>query len=376
MSNNTSLGIYNPIFYASEALIILYKRLGMANAVYRGFDATPQQKGSTIQINRPTTFTAAAMPVAASPLNPNVVVITLNQWYGVTFQLTDKELAYTKEKIIADHINPAAFAVADQIDQTLCALYSQVPWQFTASATFALTDLTAVRKQMFNNKVPLADRHIMVNGEREAGMLNLDTFNIVSRSSDGTATQRDGYLGNKFGFEIFANQNVQASTAGALAITGTLATVGASVVGATQLTLGATTLTGTVKVGDIFTLAGTVQQYVCQANATAAANQVVVQIFPTLQVADPGGTTVTNLQNSKNENLAFHRNAFALAMAPLSELGDGLGARIATAQDPITGLTLRSRVFYDGTNAQLNVSIDALWGVQTLDPNLAVRYQS
>ena len=60
-------------------------------------------------------------------------------------------------------------------------------------------------------------------------------------------------------------------------------------------------------------------------------------------------------------------------MAPLTEMGNGLGARIATVTDPVSGLSLRSRLFYDGDTSKVFVSIDALWGIKTLDPNLACR---
>ena len=57
-----TLGIYDPIFYAQEALVQLEKALGLAGRVHRGYDSTPQQLGSTIQIRRPGIFTATAMP--------------------------------------------------------------------------------------------------------------------------------------------------------------------------------------------------------------------------------------------------------------------------------------------------------------------------
>ena len=60
-------------------------------------------------------------------------------------------------------------------------------------------------------------------------------------------------------------------------------------------------------------------------------------------------------------------------MAPLSDMGGMLGAKIATVQDPITGLTLRSRIFYDGDKSLVKVALDALWGVAVLNPNRCVR---
>ena len=35
-------------------------------------------------------------------------------------------------------------------------------------------------------------------------------------------------------------------------------------------------------------------------------------------------------------------------MAPLTRIGDGLGARIETVVDPITNIALRSRIYYLG----------------------------
>ena len=62
--------------------------------------------------------------------------------------------------------------------------------------------------------------------------------------------------------------------------------------------------------------------------------------------------------------------------APLSELGGQLGAKIATVADPQTGLSLRSRLFYDGSNSKVIVALDVLYGVKTLEPNRAVRLRN
>src|SRR4051812_29511911 len=115
MSNE--LSVYDPLFYSQEAIIQLHKALGMAARVHRGYDKSPQQKGSTISISRPSTFTAKAAPQSAQDIDAGEVQIVLDQWYEVKFKLTDKELTYTTDKIITDHIGPAAYAIADKIDQ-------------------------------------------------------------------------------------------------------------------------------------------------------------------------------------------------------------------------------------------------------------------
>lgn len=371
-----TLSVYDPIFYAQEALIQLEKALGMAGRVHRGHDKAPQQKGATISIRKPGAFTAQDAPSPAQDIDAGEVQIALANWKEVKFGLTDRELAATGEVIIGEHIRPAAVALADAIDQSLCALYAEVPWFHDVAATAGVADIVAVRRAMFDNKVPLRDPamlHWMIDGDMEADFLNQTAFTQWQGSGDiGAAAQVSGSLGRRFGFNFFANQNVRAHSAGTLSSTTPLLQ-GAHAKGATQVTLDAATLTGTLKAGDSFVLAGNAQRYAVTADAAASANAVTVSIAPALVKAYGDNAQATVSLDDHAASLAFHRNAFALAMAPLSELGNQLGARIATVADPVTGLALRSRLFYDGNNSKVFVALDALWGVKTLDPNLAVR---
>lgn len=372
-----TLGLYDPLFYANEALIQLEKVLGMASHVHRGYEKDPQQPGSIIKIRRPGTFVAQSMPVSTpADILPDEVTVTLNRWFGVVFALTDQELTYTTEKIISEHIRPAAVALADKIDDDLCGLYADVPWFVEAQNPGAIVDFTSVRQVMFDNKVPNVPRFMMINGEREADYLALAAFHEADKSSDGAATQREGFLGRKFGYDIWANQNVKLHDPTPLAITGAV-TSNARAVGDTTITLtAATSMTGTFKKGNTFSLAGVAQRFAAAADAVAAANAITVTLSEPVKVAISGGSVATLRELDRYANLAFHRNAFALAMAPLTQIGDGMGARIATSVDPITNLALRSRMWYEGKEAKTYIGIDALWGVKTLDPTLAVRLES
>lgn len=372
MSN--TLGVYDPTFYANEALIWLKNALGLAMRVHRGYDKEPQQKGSTIQIRRPGTFTAQDAPGSDMDVNSENVAITLNKWKEVKFKLTDKELSYTQQQIIDEHIGPAAYAIAAAIDEDLCALYKDVPWfSGTAGTTpSAVADITGARKVLSKNRVPMNDLHLMIDPDAEDKFLQLAAFSQHQGGGDaGVMTQMTGSLGTKFMFEVFMNQNVKTHTKGT-ASTGTLAVNGATTKGATTINLDAGTVTGTLVPGDTFVIAGNTQRYAVTNTVTASGNALTgVQFTPALvaDAADDAVVTAT-LQNGVR-NLAFHRHAFALAMAPLSELGNGRGAEIATVIDETTNLTLRSRIWYDGDNSCLKVGLDALYGVKCLNPNLA-----
>lgn len=368
------LSVYDPLFYAQEAIIQLEKNLGMAGRVHRGYDKAPQQKGSVISISKPSTFTALAAPQSAQSLEAGEVQITLDQWYEVKFALTDKELTFTTNKIIDDHIRPAAYAIADKIDQQLVALYKDVPWSNTNGSPLAVADFTANRKVLNVNAAPTDLRHMMLSPTQEEEALNLSAFSQQQGAGEqGVQTQMRGTLGMKYGYEVFMNQNVASHTTGVSAdATGALTTAGTK--GDTAISFDSVTSGGTFKAGDSFVIAGNTQRYVFTADFTATAGaKADAPIFPALVQDYDNLSVVTITLLSGEQGMGFHRNAFALAMAPLSETGNGLGARIATVTDPVSGLSLRSRLFYDGDTSKVFVSIDALWGKKTLDPNLACR---
>lgn len=377
-----TLSIYDPIFYAQEALIALEKALGLAGRIHRGFDATPQQKGSVISIRRPSTFAAQDAPSVAQDVNASKVDITLNKWREVKFSLTDKELTHTKEQIIVDHIRPAAYALADDLDQNLATLYKYIPWFFDvaggAGSTLVLADIAKTRKVLFDNAVPMNDGnlHLMVGGAEEAALLPLlspiGTAGLTGGA--GVETLRRGALGTVFGFEAFANQNTPSHTPGVSAdATGALTANAAK--GATSISFDSITTAGTVKAGDSFVLAGNTQRYVFTADYTATAGAIAnASIYPALVQAHVSTDVITINLDTHVANLAFHRNAFALATAPLSEMGGELGgARIATIADPVTNLSLRSRIYYMPDVSAVKVALDILYGYVPLDANLATR---
>ena len=379
-----SLGNYNPVFYAQEALIQLEKALGMAGRVHRGYEEERKSfgRGQTINIRKPSTFTAQNAPSSAQDLDTGTTALVLDHWKEVKFKVSDRELAFTGQKIIDDHIRPAAYALADDVDQRLAALYKDIPWFTTTNAApgSVVTDVTDPRKLMFNNSVPMngaGDLHFMVDGTMEQGLIgNAAYAQWQGAGAEGVATQMRGTLGYRYGFEFFANQNVQSHTKGTGSST-SCSVVGATALGATTITIDDTSLTGTVVPGDSFVIAGNTQRYAITNTVTAASNAMVgITFTPALVAAasDNDAATLT-FQTTDAENLAFHKNAFALALAPLPEMPSELGANVAVITDPITGLSLRARIYYVGDSSEVHVALDILYGVKTLDPNLACRVQ-
>ena len=394
---STTLGVYNPIFYANEALIHLEKALGMASRVHRGFDSERQAfgKGDTINIRRPDTFSVQTGGTAASAgVATETVAISLDQWKEVKFALTDKELAFSGDRLISDHIAPAAYALADNIDQALVALHLDAGNAAVWGGSNPITDITTARKAMFDAAVPMdaGSMHMMLSGEMERQALANSAFSQWQGAGDaGVSTQLRGSLGTKFGFECFSNQNALGEASGdqtyfaygnnddyAAQTTAAYAKGVSSIAidGAGNSKVWADNSPVKIRMTNgqdhYTTLSAAVTTHASAGTATLSLNDPLRHA-----VADDAAVVYLGTGNSKNveTGLAFHKNAFALAMAPLPEIGNELGAKVATVSDPVTGLSLRSRVYYVGDSSQVHVALDVLYGVKTLDAAMACRLE-
>lgn len=369
---------YDPYFYANAMLDVLYKRLGLAFYVDRSLEADKAgAPGSTIQLRRPQAFATQAMPIAEASfadVTPDYDNLVISEWRGQGFKLTDKEKALTPQKFIDDHLGPVANAIADRIDQDLASLALEVPWIVEDNATTPTDDFADLRKSLFDSKAPLvnpADYAYMIDGVLQNRYEKSATF-VQANTAGDAQLQREGQLGVKFGFRIFANQNAPTAAAGTLSTT-SLLTNGAFSKGATTINLDAATLTGILRRGNVLTITGDSQKYAVKADVTASGNALAaVSISPPLAQAVADNVAVTVDQTaSTSTGLAFHRRAFALVMQPLGDAGPGI--LTATVMDPVTGLVIRARIWGSGGLGATIWAADALWGYKTLNPNLAAR---
>jgi len=224
----------------------------------------------------------------------------------------------------------------------------------------------------------------MIDGYLEEKFLALAAFSQWQGAGDaGVNTQMRGTLGTKFGFEIFANQNVDTFTSGTSAdVDGAIDYGSGSTdvypAGATMVHIDGVTSGGTAKIGDWLEVTGHTKRYTITADVTFVSGEADVYFSPGLedavdenQVVSIGLAAGSGL--TKTQNFAFHENALCLAMAPLSTLANQLGARVESVVDPITGLALRSRMYYDGDNSKVIVALDVLFGTKVLDPFMGVR---
>jgi hypothetical protein len=90
-----------------------------------------------------------------------------------------------------------------------------------------------------------------------------------------------------------------------------------------------------------------------------------MSIFET-QLIQSGGSPV------RKYNMAFHRDAFGLAVRPLPVDGNGLGVKQGVYNDPTTGLSLRITMGYDAAIGGMFARAEILYGVSIMRQGLAV----
>lgn len=389
-----NLGGYDLTWFANEALIVLMKALGYGSRIHRGYSPDAQKRGSTITIPKPGTFTAQDAPSSAQDVDAGQVSVTLNQWKEVKFALSDKDLNASEDRILTDHIRPAAYALANHIDATLAGLYKQVPFHATfnpASSATVLTSILDARKVLRQNGAPLMDGDVFMSldADAEAALLGAD---FMSRhdgaGAEGAVPLTDGSLARRFGVEFFANGNVPTHASGTVVSAGSDvagALDGAKVKGSTSVTVDGLTSAQTIKAGDAFVIAGGTQRYAVTADATVSGGgAATLTISPALaqDYADNAVVTfengTTNEADSYAAGLAFHRHFAALATAPIegqlgSQMARNQGIEVETVTDEQTQITIRARRWYDPDNSQVVVALDILYGFTVLDPNLAVK---
>lgn len=406
MSN--TMGHYNVEYYAREALSWLKNRKGMSRLVNRQIEAERNaswEKGQTVNLRRPTDFAAASQHVpgtgtTAEDLKGQNVAVTLDQWYEKKFAATDDQIAYGGEKYFREHVAPAVDRVLDAIENSIFAQgYKVGPVTNINGASGAEDQIVDPLETLENNKCPIDDMENMfyaVDPSLASAFLKDPIFHQANVAGmDHQRALIRGQIAERFGVNIFRSQlakrlvGQQSATLALAAGTGDRvgaidnAPDGYDVNTSSGIVIDGLTNTETLAANvDTFQIAGDPTIYVVTAvSGAVSSGELTVSCFPPLRkpAADNAVVTFTLREAIQDaaagiiENLMFHKDAFGLVMAPLPMDGNGAGAEVFTAVDDETGLSIRIRRFYDGDTAKMSLAVDALWGVQVLNPMLATR---
>lgn len=413
--------LITPTIIAKEALMMLKNSMVMGSLVHRKYKEEFVKIGGSVRIRKPVKFTVtkARARTTTAALTEKYMTLNVATQAHVAWSFHTVDLTLTIEEYSERYIKPACNVLGNTVDRDLCALYDDIPNSVSESTGFVDPETFMVlgnaATKLDEEAAPQDERVVVLNPGGHWSLANALRTLYVTDVAKPIVTK--GFLARIANFQVYMDQNVYAHTTGQWqgSTGGDPGTDGTGVEVATGAPATAATATSAValcdffcsaetkvlKIGDVFTMAavyavnpvsgastGKLRQFVVTADAsvnsdgTTAEAPVTVSIQPGLISSGPyktvdamplGGAVVDivgHLDRNYPQNLAFHKNAFALVMVPLEMPEGAWGAR---ATEESTGISIRIVKDYDIDSDEEICRLDILYGVKTLYPELACR---
>jgi len=369
----------------AKGMVTLRQQVLMTRLVNTDYSLEAKKKGYTIDIPLSSAVTSeavtpAAIPTVAAAITPTTAQISLSNWNHAGFNLDDAEVGRIRadKDFIPLQMGEAFKVLANDINKTVLDTYKGIYGYVGTGGTtpfgsgVEVASATNVRKTLHEQLCPRTDRRCVMDFAAEAAALNLAQFSDAEKRGSAE-TKVSGDIGKVFGIDWYGEDAIQEHTAGTASTIATDASGYAVGVNSITMTYG-TTGTGMLE-GDVFTIAGDDQTYTVSADAATAG---AVTFTPALKVAITTSATSVTPKGDHVVNIAFHRDAFGLAMrAPDAGIKELFGATTGnvlssvTLQDPISKLVMRLELIRGFKMVIWDV--DCLWGAGLVDPARACR---
>lgn len=381
--------------------------LVLGQKVDRQLDSQFQKVGASIQVRRPVMFESSdgAALSTATDIEERAATVVLDKRKKVHFEITSQDMTLNVEDMTERFIRPAMEELAQKVESDIAAVYKNVGNFYGTPGTTPTTFLTVASAGAVLNKlgVPMADRCLIVNAD--AAVALADGLKSVFPESLARKAIEEATVGRYGRFDIFESNSLATHTVGAHG--GTPLVKGASQ-GTTYeasgdaneqaiVTDGWTASTAVLLAGDVITFAGVnsvnrrtrvttgdLQTFTVVSNVTSGSGggEATLTISPAIIVSGPYQTvSAAPADNaaitvktgtagaSYPQNLAFHKNAITLAMAPLDLPTDGA----TSSRESFKGISIRATSQYSITADKTIYRFDILYGVKAQNSDFAVR---
>jgi len=388
---------------ARETLAILRNMLSFSENVNRDWEdeftsnmARGYAPGQTINIKRPPRYMYRAGRVAVPQATVETTIpLTLSQGgCDINFTSLERTLSLTK---LEDKLSAAIAPVANEIDRQGLAVAHFAAFNTINPAgalpitqAAALGILTDANRRLDEMAAPRDRRRTLISNPALNGALIQGLAGLFNASDKISKQYRSGMMVDSLGLAYGMDQNVDVHTNGAATATNIN---GANQVGSaiTVIAVAAGTLTrGTViTLPGVFavnpqsrTSTGVLMNFVVTADAIAGATTInispAIVVSGAFQNVTASPTTAAPYvilgaaSTAYAANVAYHKDAFTLAMVPMWAPRGGKGV-IDVSQRSEDGFTVKVTEFYDGIQDNSIMRIDVLFGWAATYPELAVK---
>lgn len=352
--------------------------------------------GATINIRKPPRYEYRAGRVSVpQATTESTVPLTLSQGGNdIQFTALERTLSLTR---LEDKIMAAMAPVTNEIDRQGLSLAHYSTYNLLnptgalpTTSALAIQAMTQMGQRLDEMAAPRDRRRAMIanpalNGALVQGFGGY--FNNPSKISDQYNT---GMLSDSFGFVTGMDQNVDVHTNGTQVVTGTAVAAGLTGASIACAALGGTITRGTIiNFPGVFAVnpqsrvsTGQLADFVVTADLAGGAT--ALPISPAI-VASGAFQNVSNATTAANfvirgaastaysTNVAYHKDAFTLAMVPMWAPPSGKG-NVSVSQRSEDGFTVKVTEYYDAINDVSGMRLDVLFGWAATYPELSVKY--
>ena len=208
-----------PEVIAREALMVLRNNAVMARLVHRDYSSEfAGAVGDSITIRKPASFEAKeyTTDIVVQDATETGVEVKLDKHIDVSFAVTSRQMTLEIADFSRELLIPAMQSIQDKIDSYILAQAAAVTNAVTASDNVQ-ADIVDARAYLTKGKAPLTDRYFVASSDYEAEMLKTDLFVSAEKVGDEGSALREASLGRKFGMNVYADQNADATAVDAVA---------------------------------------------------------------------------------------------------------------------------------------------------------------
>lgn len=389
---------------AKESLAILENMLSFSTMVNRDWEdefssnmSRGYAPGQTINIKKPPRYTYRAGRVAVPQATvESTVPLTLSQGgTDLNFTSIERTLSLTK---LEDKLQAAMATVANEIDRQGLQLAHYNTFNalnptgaLPTTQALALAAITDCNRRLDEMGAPRDKQRGFVMGPALNGAAIQGFAGLFNAQATIGKQFGSGLMVDSLGLAYAMDQNVDTHTNGAATATNIN---GAGQTGSTITVVA--TAGGTLTRGTVITLPGVFAVNPQSRTSTGVLAQFVITadvlVGSTSLPISPAIVTSGAFQNvtaspttaapyvivgaastGYQTNVAFHKDAFTLAMVPMWAPPGGKGV-IDVAQETYKGYTIKVTEFYDGVNDNSIMRLDVLFGWAATYPELSVKY--
>lgn len=365
---------------------------------YTGNMSRGYSPGATINIRKPSRYTYRAGRVAVPQSSVETTVpLTLSQGgCDINFTAFERTVTFPSQSV-EKKIEAAVATVCNEIDRQGLQLahFSTFNTINPAGAlpntqALALGVITDANARLDEMGTPRDQERTLISNPRLNGSLVQGMAGLFNNSTKISKQYDRGLMVDALGLAYGMDQNVDVHTNGTQNVAGTNVS-GANQTGAAITVVG---LGGTITRGTVVTFpgvfavnpqsrqsTGVLAQFVVTADLAAAAVSIPISpsLTPTGQfqnvTASPTNGSPFLIVGAASiayaTNVAYHRDAFTLAMVPMWKPEAGMGAKVS--QMSSDGFTVKVTDFYDGINDNAIMRIDVLFGWCATYPELSTK---